>query len=124
MHQTQLMCVVKPLGGLRDVIGNAEEVEWSTVDDVKQVRAVNILRDEEVDSVVLVNVIGTNDVGMVATGEHPRFTVEPVEANGVFGEGDRQRLDGDNTRHSRVFAKETGSVCAQPNPLKHGVSAE
>ena len=73
-------------GRLADVVGGALDGQRAVLlDDVLQGGAVHVLHDEEVRLVVVVDVVGADDVGVVEGGDGAGLAVEALDDAGVLG---------------------------------------
>src|SRR5207245_51531 len=75
------------------------------LDDLLQTGPVDIFHDEEVQLVVLIDVVGANDVGMVEGGDGASLAIETLQRRRIFGLGGGQHLDSDAATHQLVFAQ-------------------
>ena len=84
------MGVLQADGRLADVVAGAQQVHRpGLLDDLLQAGAVHVFHDQEVQVLVLVDVVGADDVGMVEGGDGAGFAVEALERGGVLGLGGR-----------------------------------
>ena len=95
---------------LGDVVRGPDRVERLLLqhvagDDLLEARPVHVLHDEEVQLLVLVDVVGADDVRVVEGGDGPGLAVEPVQVRRVVELLDRQHLERDEPLHERVFAQ-------------------
>jgi len=64
VDQAGLVGVLQAQDGLADVVGGADGIHRpAALDDLLQVGAVDVLHDEEVQRLVLVDIVGVDDVG-------------------------------------------------------------
>ena len=90
VDEADLVGVLQADRGAVDVVAGADRVERpGLLDEVLQVGAVHVLHDEEVQVVVLVDVVGADDVRVVEGGDGAGLAVEALEARRVLGLGGR-----------------------------------
>jgi hypothetical protein len=125
VDQAHLMGVLEADGRGVDVVARPEHVELAELlDEVLEVGAVHVLHDEEVEVLVLVDVVGADDVRVVHGGDGAGLAVEPLEAGRVVGLGGREHLDGDPPPHHLVLAEEHLGHAPGPELLEHLVLAD
>ncbi len=73
---------------------------------------------------VLVDVVGADDVGMIEGGDGAGFAVEAFQSGGIFGLGGGQHLDGHPAAHQLVLAQVDAAHAAGAEPLEHLVLAD
>ncbi len=119
-------CGVLQTGGrLAHVMRGPERVHRpGPLDDLLEAGPVHVLHDEEVQFLVLIDVVGADDVGMVEGGDGLRFAVEAFERGGVLGLGGRQHLDGHAAAHQLVFAEINAAHAAGAEALQHLILAD
>ena len=72
-----------PIADLGDVVRGPDRVEQLLFehvagDDFLQARPVHVFHDEEVQLLVLVDVVGADDIRVIERGDGPGFAVEAV----------------------------------------------
>ena len=73
---------------------------------------------------VLVDVVGADDVGMVEGGDGAGLAVEALQRGGILGLGGRQHLDGHPAAHELVFAQVDAAHAAGAEAFQHLVLAD
>ena len=110
---------------LADVVGGPQHVHRpGALDDLLEVGAVHELHDQEVQLLVLVDVVGADDVGMVEGGDGAGLAVEAFQRGGVVGLGGGQHLDGHPAAHQLVLAEVNAAHAAGAEAFEHLVAAD
>src|SRR5260370_5929864 len=94
------------------------------LDDLLQAGAVHIFHHQEVQFVVLMDVIGANDIGMIQSRDGAGFPIETFERRRVLGFSGGQDLDGGATAHELVLAQIDTAHAALAKALHHFVLAD
>ncbi len=112
MHQARALGVVEADRRLANVMAGTQDAQRpALLDDVLQAGAVDVLHDKEVQVLILVDVVGVDDVGMVDGGDGAGLAIEAAEGGLVLRLGGRQDLDCPHAAHQLVFAQEHGCPC-------------
>ena len=117
--------VLQGLGRLADVVAGALDAQRApAADDVLQAGAVHVLHDDEMEVVVLVDVVGVNDVGVVHGGDGTGLPVEAFQRRRVGRLGGGQHLDRHPAAHELVLAQKHAAHAAGAEALQHLVLAD
>ena len=119
MDEPHFVGVVQPDDGAEDVMAGAQDIDGAELpDEIVEVDAVDELHDEEMEILVLVDVVGADEIRVVHRSNGPGFAVEPRQRRFVGRLRHRQDLHGDFSLHEFVFAKEHLAHPADAEPLK------
>ena len=126
VNHAQFVRVLHPDRGLCDVMCGANRVEQFLLqrvapDDFLQTVPVHVLHDQEVQLVVLIDVVGADDVRVVERGDGAGLAVEPVQVRLVLEFLHRQHLERHQPPHERVFAQVHGAHAAGADQLEQPV---
>ena len=125
MDQTRLVGVLQADRRPVHVVAGPRHVQTAVfLDEILKAHTVDVFHDDKVQVVVLVDVVGSNDVRMVEGRDRSRFAVEPFERRRILGLGRRQYLHGNLTAHELVFAEKHLAHAAGAEPLQHLVLAD
>lgn len=117
--------VGKATGGLNDHPQRLVDRQRSMLDDdVGQVSTVNVFHHQVVDAVLLVSIVGGDDIGMVESGSSLHLLVEPLD--GVFGIDclGRKNLQSNHPLHPSVQGLVDLAHTASTDHVDYGVPTE
>src|SRR5207237_643880 len=95
MDQAGGVGVFQSQGRLADVVGGPANLHRaSSLDDVLQAGAVHVFHDQKMQILILVDVVGMDNVGMIESRNGAGFAVKAKQGSLVRGLGSRQDFDG------------------------------
>ena len=92
-------------------------------DNLLQIGAVHIFHDQKVQLAVLVDVVSTDNIGVVQGGNCLGLLVEPVEEPTAFGQGNGQNLNGHSPAQRLVLGQVNDAHAAEPQPFQNLIFA-
>jgi hypothetical protein len=118
------MSVLQAKGGLADVVcGPFRAQRAVAANEVVQVIAVNEFEHDEVELVIVIDIMSTNDIGMIEASDGSSFTIEASQGCGVFSLLNRENFECDLAAHLDVFAEINGAHAASAQSFEKTIFA-